>query len=124
MGKRTRFSEFNAQHRGGKGVLCYKLSEKTGNLAAAVAVDDGDQIMLITNAGIVMRMPIHGVSIIGRNTSGVRLMNISKDENIKVSGIARVLADWVEEETEDSELEVANEGINVEETGSESTTEE
>ncbi len=108
MGKRTRFSEFNAQHRGGKGVLCYKLSDKTGNLAAAVAVDDGDQIMLITNAGIVMRMPIHGVSIIGRNTSGVKLMNISKDENIKVAGLARVLADWVEEETEEENLEAVD----------------
>ncbi|MCQ2530357.1 MAG: DNA gyrase subunit A [Lachnospiraceae bacterium] len=124
MGKRTRFSEFNAQHRGGKGVLCYKLSDKTGNLAAAVAVDDGDQIMLITNAGIVMRMPIHGVSIIGRNTSGVKLMNISKDENIKVSGIARVLADWVEEETDEENLEVVDAEITAEETPSEPAPEE
>ncbi|MCQ2512436.1 MAG: DNA gyrase subunit A, partial [Lachnospiraceae bacterium] len=124
MGKRTRFSEFNAQHRGGKGVLCYKLSDKTGNLAAAVAVDDGDQIMLITNAGIVMRMPIHGVSIIGRNTSGVKLMNISKDENIKVSGIARVLSDWIEEETNEENLEVVDAEVSAEETPSEPAPEE
>ncbi len=124
MGKRTRFSEFNAQHRGGKGVLCYKLSEKTGNLAAAVAVDDGDQIMLITNAGIVMRMPIHGVSIIGRNTSGVKLMNISKDENIKVAGLARVLADWVEEETEEENLEAVDVEPTTEENPAEPASEE
>ena len=107
MGKRTRFSEFAAQHRGGKGVFCYKLSEKTGKLVAATAVDEGDQVMLITNEGIVMRMPIDGVSIIGRNTTGVKIMNISKDGTVKLAGMARLLAEFIEDEEtsgEDTEL--------------------
>ena len=98
MGKRTRFDQFNAQHRGGKGVLCYKVSSKTGKLVAATAVDAEDQVMLITNEGIVMRMPVDGVSVIGRNTSGVKLMNVSQNEDIKVAGMARVPAELIEDE--------------------------
>ena len=105
MGKRTRFEQFNAQHRGGKGVLCYKVSSKTGKLAAATAVDAEDQVMLITNEGIVMRMPVDGVSIIGRNTSGVKLMNVSQNEDIKVAGMARVPAELIEDEEAETETE-------------------
>ncbi|MBO4835755.1 MAG: DNA gyrase subunit A [Lachnospiraceae bacterium] len=105
MGKRTRFEQFNAQHRGGKGVLCYKVSSKTGKLAAATAVDAEDQVMLITNEGIVMRMPVEGVSIIGRNTSGVKLMNVSQNEDIKVAGMARVPAELIEDEEAETETE-------------------
>ena len=104
MGKRTRFEQFNAQHRGGKGVLCYKVSSKTGKLAAATAVDAEDQVMLITNEGIVMRMPVDGVSIIGRNTSGVKLMNVSQNEDIKVAGMARVPAELIEDEEAETEM--------------------
>ena len=98
MGKRTLFNQFNAQHRGGKGVLCYKVSDKTGKLAAAVAVNAEDQIMLITNEGIVIRMPVEGIAQIGRNTSGVKLMNVSQGEDIRVAGMARVPAELIEEE--------------------------
>ena len=98
MGKRTKFSMFNAQHRGGKGVLCYKVGAKTGRLVSATAVDEDDQIMLITNEGIVIRMPVKGIAMIGRNTSGVKLMNVSQGEDIKVAGLARVPAELIEEE--------------------------
>ena len=100
MGKRTKFSEFNAQHRGGKGVLCYKIGPKTGQIASAAAVNEKDHIMLITNEGIVIRMPVEGVSVIGRNTSGVKLMNVSQNEFIRVAGMARVPEELLEEETE------------------------
>ena len=102
MGKQTKFEAFNAQHRGGKGVLCYKVNEKTGKLAAATAVNENDQIMLITNEGIVIRMPVDGIAKIGRNTSGVKLMNVSQGDDIKVAGLARIPADWIEDETEDA----------------------
>ncbi|MBO7730416.1 MAG: DNA gyrase subunit A [Lachnospiraceae bacterium] len=101
MGKQTKFEAFNAQHRGGKGVLCYKVNEKTGKLAAATAVNENDQIMLITNEGIVIRMPVAGIAKIGRNTSGVKLMNVSQGEDIKVAGLARIPADWIEDEAEE-----------------------
>ena len=104
MGKRTKFSEFKAQHRGGKGVRCYKVTEKTGLLVAGAAVDPGDQVMLITNQGIVIRMPLDNVSVIGRNTSGVKLMNINPDENIKISGMARIRREFIED-TDGSEAE-------------------
>ncbi len=102
MGKRTRFDDFNAQHRGGMGVLCYKITEKTGVLVAARAVDDDDQIMLITNEGIVMRMPVDGVSVIGRNTSGVRIMNVDQKESIKVAQMAKLPAEFIEEDSDDT----------------------
>jgi len=107
MGKRTSFSEFNAQHRGGKGVRCYKVTEKTGNVIAGCAVDDGDQIMLITNQGIVMRMSVDDISVIGRNTSGVKLMNVSQGDDIKVTGMARIWSGFLTDDSmEDSgELE-------------------
>ncbi len=76
MGKRTLTSEFNAQNRGGKGVLCYKITEKTGALIGAKLVNDGREIMLITTEGIIIRMSVDDISIIGRNTSGVKLMSI------------------------------------------------
>ncbi len=116
MGKQTKFEAFNAQHRGGKGVLCYKVNEKTGKLAAATAVNENDQIMLITNEGIVIRMPVDGIAKIGRNTSGVKLMNVSQGDDIKVAGLARIPADWIEDETEDDA------GVEAEaETGEETT---
>ncbi len=104
MGKRTRFSEFTAQHRGGKGVLCYKLSDKTGKLVAASAVDEEDQVMLITSEGIVMRTAVNGVSIIGRNTTGVKIMNIAKDGDVKLAGMARLLAAFIEDDSEEAEV--------------------
>ena len=90
MGKRTVISDFNPQYRGGKGVLCYKITEKTGCLVGAKLVNDGREIMLITTEGIIIRMSVDDISIIGRNTSGVKLMSIDVDSDIKVASIAKV----------------------------------
>ena len=104
MGKRTLISEFNAQNRGGKGVFCYKVTEKTGYLIGAKLVSDGREIMLITTEGIVIRMSVDDISVIGRNTSGVKLMNIDQDSDIKVASIAKVR----ESATRDNEAEEEN----------------
>ena len=104
MGKRTLISEFNAQNRGGKGVFCYKVTEKTGYLIGAKLVSDGREIMLITTEGIVIRMSVDDISVIGRNTSGVKLMNIDQDSEIKVASIAKVR----ESATRDNEAEEEN----------------
>ena len=90
LGKRTVIEEFKAQNRGGKGVLCYKITEKTGHLIGAKLVDDGREIMLITTEGIIIRMTVDDISVIGRNTSGVKLMSIDHESDIKVASIAKV----------------------------------
>ena len=116
MGKRTMISDFNAQYRGGKGVLCYKITEKTGSLIGAKLVNDGREIMLITTEGIIIRMSVDDISIIGRNTSGVKLMSIDVDSDIKVASIAKVREsvtkdsniyneEYIEEESEEEESE-------------------
>ena len=89
-GKRTRISEFKRQLRGGKGLLCYNVTEKTGNLVGMKLLDDGRDIMLITNEGILIRMGVDDISIIGRNTSGVKLMSIDADSDVRVASIAKV----------------------------------
>ena len=90
MGKRTPIEEFKPQFRGGKGVLCYKMTEKTGTLIGAKLVNDGREIMLITTEGIIIRMSVDDISVIGRNTSGVKLMSIDQNTDIKVASIAKV----------------------------------
>ena len=116
MGKRTVISEFSAQNRGGKGVICYKITEKTGCLIGAKLVDDGREIMMITTEGIVIRMVVDDISVIGRNTSGVKLMAIDHDSDIKVASIAKVREsvtkdsnvyneEYIEDENGDSEEE-------------------
>lgn len=90
MGKRTDLAEFNCQHRGGKGVLCYNITDKTGNVIGAKAVNDSHEIMMITSGGIIIRMPVNGISKIGRYTSGVKLMDIDVENDIKVASIAKV----------------------------------
>ena len=102
MGKRTKFSEFKPQHRGGKGVICYKITEKTGNIVAASAVDEGDQLLLMTNGGTILRMNADDASVIGRNTSGVKLMNVAGSED-KITGMARVLKEDITEEFDETE---------------------
>ena len=100
-GKRTPIEEFKAQNRGGKGVLCYKIVEKTGNLIGAKLVDNDREIMLITNEGIIIKMGVSDISIIGRNTSGVKLMSIDPQSGIAVASIAKVReSENKEEETE------------------------
>ena len=103
-GKRTGISEFKLQLRGGKGLLCYNVTEKTGNLVGMKLLDDGRDIMLITNEGILIRMSVDDISIIGRNTSGVKLMSIDADSNVRVASIAKVReSSRQDEENEDVE---------------------
>ena len=90
MGKRTSLDEFNRQYRGGKGVLCYNITDKTGFVIGAKAVNDSHEIMMITSGGIIIRMPVNGISKIGRYTSGVKLMNIDVEKDIKVPSIVKV----------------------------------
>ena len=102
-GKRTPIEEFNCQNRGGKGVRCYKIIDKTGDLIGAKLVDNSREIMLITNEGIIIKMPVNDISIIGRNTSGVKLMSIDPDSGIAVASIAKVRES--ENNPDDEELE-------------------
>ena len=90
MGKRTAVEDFSVQHRGGKGVKCYKITEKTGDVVGAKAVEDGTEVMLITNEGIIIRINVDDISILGRVTSGVKLMNLDSTKNIKIASIAKV----------------------------------
>ncbi len=91
IGKRTMMEEFTPQNRGGKGVKCYKITEKTGNIIGAKAVNDDEEVMLITTEGIIIRMKVDGISRYGRVTSGVKLMNL--DDNVVVANIAKVRED-------------------------------
>ena len=91
LGKRTLMTEFKAQHRGGKGIRCYKITEKTGNVVGAKAVNDENEVMLINTAGIIIRMAVSDISVSGRNTSGVKLMDTSDGEII--AQIAKVRED-------------------------------
>ena len=102
-GKRTPISEFTAQYRGGKGVRCYKVVDKTGCLIGAKLVDNNREIMLITNEGIIIRMAVDTISIIGRNTSGVKLMDIDVESDIRVASIAKVRESSSNDETDDTE---------------------
>ena len=88
MGKRTSISEFTSQNRGGKGVKCYKITEKTGNVIGAKAVNEENEIMMITTEGIIIRLQCADISILGRITSGVKLINLS--EGVTVASFAKV----------------------------------
>ena len=103
LGKLTRMDEFTPQNRGGKGVKCYKITEKTGNIVGVKAVNQENEIMMITTEGIIIRMKVEGISVLGRVTSGVKLMNL--DEDITVASIAKVREDQsLMEETNKDEL--------------------
>lgn len=101
MGKRTDLSEFTCQNRGGKGVKCYKITEKTGNVMGVKAVHKDDEIMIINTEGIVIRMKCEGISVLGRITSGVKLINL-KEGDI-VASIAKVRKGDEEESEEENE---------------------
>ena len=90
LGKRTYLNEFGVQNRGGKGVKCYKITEKTGNVVGVKAVNDDNEIMMITTEGIIIQLRMQDISTLGRITSGVKMMNL--DEGIKVAQIAKVRA--------------------------------
>ena len=100
LGKRTKMDEFTAQNRGGKGVKCYKITEKTGNVVGAKAVNEENEVMLITTEGIIIRIPCSGISVVGRIASGVKLMNVDS-ENVSVAGIAKVREQANKEDSED-----------------------
>ena len=99
LGKRTAIEEFNIQNRGGKGVKCYKITEKTGNVVGAKAVNPENEVMLITTEGIIIRTQCDGISELGRVTSGVKIMNM--EENVTVASIAKVREENPVEESED-----------------------
>ena len=110
MGKRTDMDEFTPQNRGGKGVKCYKITEKTGNVVGVKAVNEEDEIMIINTEGIIIRMKCEGISVLGRITSRVKLINL-KDKDI-VASIAKVRKgdedDSEEEQESTSESEEAD----------------
>ena len=88
LGKRTYLDEFTTQHRGGKGVKCYKITEKTGNVVGVKAVNDDHEIMMITTEGVIIQLRMEDISTLGRITSGVKMMNL--EEDVKVAKIAKV----------------------------------
>ena len=88
LGKRTPISEFNVQHRGGKGVKCYKITDRTGDVIGIKSVNDDREIMLITSEGVIIRIEVTQISILGRITSGVKLINL--DEGVKVATVSKV----------------------------------
>ena len=113
MGKRTLISEFNVQNRGGKGVKCYKITEKTGDLVGAKIVTDENDVMIITTEGIIIRTSCDGISTLGRVTSGVKIINLNYDNNVKVASMTEVQKEEFDdedpegenpEETEDTEV--------------------
>ena len=88
MGKRTYLDEFTVQKRGGKGVKCYKITEKTGYVVGVKAVDDDHEIMMITTAGTIIQLRVAEISKLGRITSGVKMINLT--EGVTVASIAKV----------------------------------
>ena len=88
LGKRTYLDEFTVQHRGGKGVKCYKITEKTGNVVGVKAVNDDHEIMMITTEGVIIQLRMEDISTLGRITSGVKMMNL--DDDVKIAKIAKV----------------------------------
>ena len=88
MGKRTYLDEFTVQKRGGKGVKCYKITEKTGDVVGVKAVNDDHEIMMITTEGVIIQLRMEDISTLGRITSGVKLINL--DDNVTVAKIAKV----------------------------------
>jgi DNA gyrase subunit A len=88
MGKRTYLDEFTVQKRGGKGVKCYKITDKTGYVVGVKAVNDNHEIMMITDGGIIIQLRMEDISTLGRITSGVKMINL--DKGVKVAKIAKV----------------------------------
>ena len=107
MGKRTSISEFTCQNRGGKGVTCYKITEKTGNVIGAKAVNEENEIMMITTEGIIIRLQCADISILGRITSGVKLINLSK--GVTVASFAKVREKEEDKENQQTAEEPVNE---------------
>ena len=111
LGKRTLISEFHPQNRNGKGLKCYKITEKTGKVIGAKAVNEDDEIMMITNEGIVIRTDCASISVLKRITSGVKLMHVDSENGIKVANIAKV-REQVRANQEDQEEQVESDEEN------------
>ena len=109
MGKKTAMSEFKDQNRGGKGIRCYRVNAKTGNLAGVKVYKEGYELMLITTEGTVIRMKTDTIPVLGRDTSGVKLMQVDQ-ENVKVSSI-----ELIEESKEEEFAETPEETVDSEE---------
>jgi DNA gyrase subunit A len=96
-GKRSEISEYRVSHRGGKGIITIKTTDRNGEVVAVKEVVDGDELMIITKQGQMIRMPVKGISVIGRNTQGVRLVNMQPAEGEllpdKVAAVTRVVND-------------------------------
>ena len=103
LGKCTLFSEFTTQHRGGKGVKCYKVTEKSGNLIGVKAVKKEDELILITTEGIIIRIKVADTALLGRITSGVKLINLK--DGVQVASIARIKESEVLEEAEKADTD-------------------
>lgn len=113
MGKLTDMDEFTSQNRGGKGVKCYKIMEKTGNVIGVKAVNEDNEIMIISTEGIVIRMMCGDISMLGRVTSGVKLMNMDLAKDITVASIAKVRES--SNQTEEDTLKTLEEELEKEE---------
>ena len=112
MGKRTRMDEFSVQKRGGKGVKCYKIADKTGNVVGVKAVNDSHEIMMITTEGIIIQLRMEDISMIGRNTSGVKMINL--DDGVTVARIAKVREKISDGTQEFDDVDQAAEKVNEE----------
>lgn len=110
MGKKTAMSEFKDQNRGGKGIRCYRVNAKTGNLAGVKVYKEGYELMLITTEGTVIRMKTDTIPVLGRDTSGVKLMQVDQ-ENVKVSSIELIEESKEEEFAETSEKTVGSKEV-------------
>ena len=109
MGKRTSMDEFTPQNRGGKGVKCYKINEKTGNVVGVKAVNEDNEIMLISTEGIVIRLHCKDISQLSRVTSGVKLINMDTENNIRVASVAKVRDSDPEEDLKKLETQLEEE---------------
>ncbi len=104
MGKRTKLEEFNVQHRNGKGVKCYKITDKTGFLVGVKAVNDEHEIMMITTEGVIIQLRAQDISVLGRITSGVKLINLEKGVTVaKIAKVREKLPDGQEEASQEME---------------------
>ena len=106
MGKLTDIEEFKTQSRGGKGVLCYRILEKTGNLIGAMAVEQDDEILMINTDGIIIRMSCENISVLSRITSGVKLMKLNENDMVvSVAKVRETAAKNGDDDTEDEETD-------------------
>ncbi len=112
MGKRTELSEYTVQNRGGKGVKCYKITEKTGDIVGVKAVNDDHEIMMITSTGIIIQIKMEDLRVIGRDTSGVKLIDL--DEGVTVAQIAKVREKVSDGNTEFDNVDDALEDVTIE----------